>query len=188
MLNNNIKQLRRAKNFSQEELAVRLNVVRQTVSKWEKGLSVPDADLLIELADVLEVPVSGLLGEQHEPAPLPEAGINAVVEQLVRINEHLAVRNRRTRRTWKIVLAVFISMIVVPLLLLIVASVSLVSFRTITTTAVIDSTRYLETIAYQSDDSHVTVVQVYGHENNEPAITPQEDSFIAQQATTAPTE
>ena len=49
MLSENIKRLRKAKGLSQEELAVKLNVVRQTVSKWEQGLSVPDADLLIKL-------------------------------------------------------------------------------------------------------------------------------------------
>lgn len=39
MLNENIKALRKAKGLSQEELAIKLNVVRQTVSKWEKGVS-----------------------------------------------------------------------------------------------------------------------------------------------------
>lgn len=39
MLNENIKNLRKAKGLSQEELAIKLNVVRQTVSKWEKGVS-----------------------------------------------------------------------------------------------------------------------------------------------------
>ena len=61
MLNENIKRARKAKGLSQEELAAKLNVVRQTVSKWEKGLSVPDADALIRLAEVLEVSVSELL-------------------------------------------------------------------------------------------------------------------------------
>ena len=50
MLNENIKNLRKSKGLSQEELAVKLNVVRQTVSKWENGLSVPDADMLIALS------------------------------------------------------------------------------------------------------------------------------------------
>ena len=63
MLSENIKAGRRAKGLSQEELANRLNVVRQTVSKWEQGLSVPDADLLIAVSVVLEMPVSTLLGE-----------------------------------------------------------------------------------------------------------------------------
>lgn len=39
MLNENIRNLRKSKGLSQEELAVKLNVVRQTVSKWEKGVS-----------------------------------------------------------------------------------------------------------------------------------------------------
>ena len=52
MLNENLKQLRKSKGLSQEELAIRLNVVRQTISKWEKGLSVPDADMLIKIADI----------------------------------------------------------------------------------------------------------------------------------------
>lgn len=39
MLNENIKAIRKTKGLSQEELAVKLNVVRQTISKWEKGVS-----------------------------------------------------------------------------------------------------------------------------------------------------
>ena len=63
MLSENIKVIRKSKGFSQQELAVKLNVVRQTVSKWEQGLSVPDSDMLISLSEVLEIPVSTLLGE-----------------------------------------------------------------------------------------------------------------------------
>lgn len=63
MLNENIKAIRKSKGLSQQELAVKVNVVRQTVSKWEQGLSVPDSDLLIALSEALETPVSTLLGE-----------------------------------------------------------------------------------------------------------------------------
>ena len=63
MLNENIKTIRKSKGLSQEELAIKLNVVRQTISKWEQGLSVPDADMLISISNVLETPVSVLLGE-----------------------------------------------------------------------------------------------------------------------------
>ena len=63
MLSENIKTIRKSKGLSQQELAVKLNVVRQTVSKWEQGLSVPDSDLLIALSEALETPVSTLLGE-----------------------------------------------------------------------------------------------------------------------------
>ena len=60
MLNENIRELRKQKGLSQEELAIKLNVVRQTVSKWERGLSVPDAEMLLSLGDT---PVSTLLGK-----------------------------------------------------------------------------------------------------------------------------
>ncbi len=49
MLNENIKTLRKTKGLSQEELAIKLNVVRQTISKWENGLSVPDSSMLLLL-------------------------------------------------------------------------------------------------------------------------------------------
>ena len=96
MLNENLQALRKAKGLSQEELAERLHVVRQTVSKWEKGLSVPDADLLIRLADVLDTTVSTLLGETVEPEELPE--IQQLSEKLARVNEELARQKDRSRR------------------------------------------------------------------------------------------
>ena len=63
MLNENLKAIRKSKGLSQQDLAVKLNVVRQTISKWEQGLSVPDSDLLIVLSEALETPVSTLPGE-----------------------------------------------------------------------------------------------------------------------------
>ena len=69
MLNENIKAIRKSKGLSQEELAIKLNVVRQTVSKWERGLSVPDSEMLISISDALETPVSTLLGETSDEAP-----------------------------------------------------------------------------------------------------------------------
>lgn len=64
MFNENLKIIRKAKGYTQEELAIKIHVVRQTISKWEKGLSVPDADMLSKLADVLEINVSELLGSE----------------------------------------------------------------------------------------------------------------------------
>ena len=115
MFAENLKTLRKTRGLSQEELAIRLNVVRQTVSKWEKGLSVPDAGLLIRLAEIFEVSASELLGAKIEP----EAEINAVAEQLSRINEQLAIRNRRWRRIWKIVAIVLIAFVVICILFLV---------------------------------------------------------------------
>ena len=96
MLSENLQTLRKAKGLSQEELAEQLHVVRQTVSKWEKGLSVPDADLLIRLSEVLETPVSALLGETVVPEELSE--VRQLSEKLARLNEELARQKKRSRR------------------------------------------------------------------------------------------
>lgn len=95
MLHENIKAIRTSKGLSQQELAVKLNVVRQTISKWEQGLSVPDADLLIALSDALETPVSTLLGETVTETETD--GLKAISEKLEVINLQLAQR-KTTRR------------------------------------------------------------------------------------------
>ena len=64
MLSENIKKIRKSKGLSQQDLALRLNVVRQTVSKWEQGLSVPDSEMLISLSKVFDVPVNEI-GRAH---------------------------------------------------------------------------------------------------------------------------
>ena len=94
----NIKNIRKSKGFSQEELARRLNVVRQTVSKWEQGTSVPDSEMLIRLAEVLETPVSVLLGETVEPQEPAEPGIRELAEKLEQINSRLAQEQERRRK------------------------------------------------------------------------------------------
>ena len=99
MFQENLKELRKKKGYSQQELAIRLNVVRQTISKWEKGLSVPDADTLIKMAEIFEVSVNELLGAKLEVKD--EEKHNAIVEQLTRINEQLAIKNNRWRKIWK---------------------------------------------------------------------------------------
>lgn len=109
MFGENLKILRKQKGFSQEELATRLHVVRQTISKWEKNLSVPDADTLIRLAEILEVPVSKLLGTKIES----ENVASDVAEQLSRINEQLAIKNRRSRCIWKVVAIVLVIIVLV---------------------------------------------------------------------------
>ncbi len=97
MLNENIRALRKSKGLSQEELAIKLNVVRQTVSKWEKGLSVPDSDVLLTISEVLETPVSTLLGETIVE---PEVDtLKAISEKLEVINIQLAQRNIIRRKT-----------------------------------------------------------------------------------------
>ena len=119
MLNENMKALRKNKGLTQEELANRLNVVRQTVSKWEKGLSVPDAEMLQKIADVLESDVSQLLG-----APIQQnENTDVIAEQLSRINEQLAVKNNRSRKIWKAV-GIILAIIIVGQLLLVALGIT----------------------------------------------------------------
>lgn len=95
MLSENIKAIRKSKGLSQQELAVKLNVVRQTVSKWEQGLSVPDSDMLISISEALETPVSTLLGETVIETEADT--LKAISEKLEVINLQLAQR-KNTRR------------------------------------------------------------------------------------------
>lgn len=90
MLNENIKAIRKSKGLSQEELAIKLNVVRQTISKWEQGLSVPDADMLISISEIFETPVSTLLGENIIETKADN--LKVISEKLEIINLQLAHR------------------------------------------------------------------------------------------------
>lgn len=100
-------------------MATRLHIVRQTISKWEKNLSVPDADTLIRLAEILEVSVSELLGAKIEN----ENTASDVAEQLSRINEQLAIKNRRSRRIWKIVAIILAAIVLINILIAVLFSV-----------------------------------------------------------------
>ena len=118
MLSENIKNLRKAKGLSQEELAVKLNVVRQTVSKWEQGLSVPDSDMLLALSEALETPVSALLGETLET---PEADdLKAISEKLEVINHQLANRAESKRKAlhWAFIILALVIVTVFAVLML----------------------------------------------------------------------
>ena len=97
MLNENIKAIRKSKGLSQEELAIKLNVVRQTISKWEQGLSVPDSEMLISISEVLETPVSTLLGEAVIESKVDD--LKAISEKLEIINLQLAQRKTTRRKT-----------------------------------------------------------------------------------------
>lgn len=101
MLQENIKLLRTQKGLSQEELAEKLSVVRQTVSKWEKGLSVPDSEMLIQLAEVFEVSVGELLGETMQPET-EKSELQQLSEKLENLNAMMAERNARSRTLMRI--------------------------------------------------------------------------------------
>ena len=111
MLNENIKAIRKSKGLSQEELAVKVNVVRQTISKWEQGLSVPDSDMLLSISEALETPVSTLLGETVMESKVDD--LKAIAEKLEIINLQLAQRNSTRRKTFHWLLVLLCAIIVI---------------------------------------------------------------------------
>ena len=96
MLKDNLKTLRKNKGLSQEELSIKLNVVRQTISKWESGLSVPDAEMLITISEIFETPVSEILGESIEEKEKND--LKAISEKLEVVNEQLSMRKKQKRK------------------------------------------------------------------------------------------
>ena len=96
MLKDNLKTLRKNKGLSQEELSIKLNVVRQTISKWETGLSVPDAEMLVTISELFETPVSEILGESIEEKETNDLKI--ISEKLEVINEQISISQKQKRK------------------------------------------------------------------------------------------
>ncbi|MCD7752891.1 MAG: helix-turn-helix domain-containing protein [Lachnospiraceae bacterium] len=136
MLNENIRNLRKSRGLSQDELAARLHVVRQTISKWENGLSVPDSEMLIKLAAVFEVSVSDLLGAE---IPTKQEAQKQIAEHLQQINEQLAIRNRRTKKILKVIAAIIIAVILLNMVLL---AVSVSPSESIAEPTIVESQEY----------------------------------------------
>lgn len=134
MFGENLKAIRKAKGYTQQELAMKLNVVRQTVSKWEKGLSVPDAEILVEIADVLDTDVSVLLGKEVSG----EENKDEVAIQLAKISEQLAIKNRKSKRIWKAVGIILLVIIVFNILLMIFGSIASKGVSTNVETGVVE--------------------------------------------------
>jgi putative transcriptional regulator len=114
MLKENIKSIRKSRGLSQEELAIKLNVVRQTISKWEQGLSVPDSEMLISISEVFETPVSTLLGENISQSKVDD--LKAISEKLEIINLQL-LQSKNAKR--KIIHWILISLCVIIILIFI---------------------------------------------------------------------
>ena len=104
MLKDNLKTLRKNKGLSQEELSIKLNVVRQTISKWETGLSVPDAEMLVTISELFETPVSEILGESIEEKETND--LKVISEKLEVINEQLSISQKQKRKRKIIVLLI----------------------------------------------------------------------------------
>lgn len=123
MFNENLKEIRKEKGYTQEELAIKVGVVRQTVSKWEKGLSVPDADILRKIAEILDTDINILLGDEiatnvdnlNRPIKDEEKDKednSSIEEKLTQISKQLAIKNKRSRKIWKIIGAALLIIII----------------------------------------------------------------------------
>jgi len=112
MFGENLKAMRKKKGYTQEELAIKLNVVRQTISKWEKGL---DADILCKIAEILDTKVSVLLGGTMND----ESDQDMVAKQLAKISEQLAIKNQRNKKIWKIVRIILLIFVIFNILLVV---------------------------------------------------------------------
>ena len=126
MLCDNLRKLRRAKGLSQEELAVKLNVVRQTISKWEQGSSVPDSEMLMRIAAELDTTVNVLLGDTVDVEE--NSDLKTIAAKLEVLNEQFAKRNETRRKVWR---AVFIVVGVLALFVLIQMLIMVVWLQTV---------------------------------------------------------
>ncbi len=133
MLSENIAALRKKQGMSQQSLADAVFVTRQTISKWEKNLSVPDADALLRLADALDTTVQSLLGQPEETQTPPPSDIAAA---LSRINDQLAIQNRRRARVWKVILWVIGVLAAMQLMLLVLGYAGYARTREVETSVV----------------------------------------------------
>lgn len=134
MLGENIRAARQKQGMTQAELAVRLHVVRQTVSKWEKNLSVPDVQCLQELAQALQVSVSTLLGAAEEPAA-ESTTENQIANQLAQISEQMTIKNQRAHTLGKWLRGLLLAFLIGTILMLLLAMSSGLAFGSIKTSS-----------------------------------------------------
>lgn len=134
MFAENLKKIRKDKGYTQEALAKKLNVVRQTVSKWEKGLSLPDADMLSKIANVLETDVNILLDGQITTTDQSE-----IVKQLAKINEQLTIKNRRYKKIMKTIAIILLIIVIFGILLVILNMGTFISISNSETTTTVET-------------------------------------------------
>ena len=134
MFAENLKKIRKDKGYTQEILAEKLNVVRQTVSKWEKGLSLPDVDMLSKIANVLETDVNILLDGQITTTDQSE-----IVKQLAKINEQLTIKNRRYKKIMKTIAIILLIIVIFGILLVILNIGTFISISNSETTRTVET-------------------------------------------------
>ena len=134
MFAENLKKIRKDKGYTQEILAEKLNVVRQTVSKWEKGLSLPDVDMLSKIANVLETDVNILLDGQITTTDQSE-----IVKQLAKINQQLTIKNRRYKKIMKTIAIILLIIVIFGILLVILNIGTFISISNSETTTTVET-------------------------------------------------
>lgn len=134
MFAENLKKIRKDKGYTQEILAEKLNVVRQTVSKWEKGLSLPDVDMLSKIANVLETDVNILLDGQITTTDQSE-----IVKQLAKINEQLTIKNRRYKKIMKTIAIILLIIVIFGIFLVILNIGTFISISNSETTTTVET-------------------------------------------------
>ena len=134
MFAENLKKIRKDKGYTQEILAEKLNVVRQTVSKWEKGLSLPDVDMLSKIANVLETDVNILLDGQITTTDQSE-----IVKQLAKINEQLTIKNRRYKKIMRTIAIILLIIVIFGILLVILNIGTFISISNSETTTTVET-------------------------------------------------
>ena len=122
MLQENLKRFRKEKGFSQEQLAVRLHIVRQTVSKWEQGLSVPDAEMLVRVSGCWRCGLSGRFAQTAGEEP-PDSTLDSIARELQKLNELLASQAAAQAERRKKLLAVLVPAAAALLAILFLAAV-----------------------------------------------------------------
>lgn len=160
MLNENLSRIRRERGLTQESLAIKLNVVRQTISKWENGTAVPDADTLCRIADALDASVAELLGS---PERENKMDMTAIAKSLAEINEQLAVRNKRSNNVLKVIWGAIIG------LFLLISIVMVLSISSIDNNiTMVDSEENAGT-TIELDENEIPLIQQID-KNNEHAL------------------
>ena len=134
MFAENLKKIRKDKGYTQEILVEKLNVVRQTVSKWEKGLSLPDVDMLSKIVNVLETDVNILLDGQITTTDQSE-----IVKQLAKINEQLTIKNRRYKKIMKTIAIILLIIVIFGILLVILNIGTFISISNSETTTTVET-------------------------------------------------
>lgn len=102
-----VAALRKERGYTQKELAERLFISDKAVSKWETGVSIPDTELLVPLAELLHVSVTELLlcERVEREAPIRTGEVEDIVKTAIAYSDDRPAQRRRARRKWTVIYA-----------------------------------------------------------------------------------